>query len=118
MFSPIRILQTFILMSGLTSMLVMAQLDDPTRPPDFVTAVATEADAVEQEEGWTLTSILVSPQRRVAIINGKPLREGESLAGAKVMKINLSGVKLRHKGALINLPLLPIAVKTTVPGKE
>jgi len=116
-FNPVNIFRALVLLSGLVSALAMAQFDDPTRPPDFVAAVVS-GDAAEQGETWTLTSILVSPQRSVAIINGKALRVGETLAGATVMKIELSGVTLQHNGELINLKLVPIAVKTNVPGKE
>lgn len=100
------------LLIGLVSMPVQAQLQDPTRPADFVATVSA-GEAEGGETGWELTSILVSPQRRVAIINGKAVRVGELLAGAKVLNITLSGVALRHRGEVINLKLVPIAVKQT-----
>ena len=44
---------------------------------------------------FTLTAVLISPTRRVAIVNGKPLQEGQRVAGAELVKIDWRSVQLR-----------------------
>lgn len=93
----------------MTNGLVLAQLKDPTRPP-----VSPSGGAIEEDNaatGWTLSSILVSPQRRVAIINGKAVTAGEILAGAKVLSISEKSVKLEFRGEVLLLNLLPKKIK-------
>ena len=92
-----------------TSNLVLAQLKDPTRPPISHSSGEIEEDNIAT--GWTLSSILVSPQRRVAIINGKAVTTGETLAGAKVVSINEKSVKLEFRGEVIVINLLPKKIK-------
>ena len=93
----------------LTSPFAQAQLDDPTRPANIANATSS---ATEVTSSWDLSSILISPQRRVAIINGKTVKSGEILAGAKVLTINEIGVKLKYRGKIILLKLFPDSVKT------
>lgn len=93
----------------MTSSFVQAQLDDPTRPANIANATSS---ATAVTASWDLSSILVSPQRRVAIINGKTVKSGENLAGAKVLMINETGVKLKYRGEIILLKLFPDSVKT------
>lgn len=93
----------------MTSQFAHAQLDDPTRPANIVSATPSTAAVTSS---WDLSSILVSPQRRVAIINGKTMKSGETLAGAKVLMINETSVKLKYRGEIILLKLFPHSVKT------
>lgn len=88
---------------------VQAQLDDPTRPANASNTASSETKVTSS---WDLSSILVSPQRSIAIINGKTVRTGETLSGASVLSINETGVKLRHRGKIILLKLFPADVKT------
>jgi hypothetical protein len=44
---------------------------------------------------FKLTAVLISPTRRVAIVNGKPLQEGQRVAGAELVKIDAHSVQLR-----------------------
>ena len=93
----------------MTNQFVQAQLDDPTRPANIANATSS---ATAVTSSWDLSSILVSPQRRVAIINGKTVKSGETLAGAKVLMINKTSVKLKSRGEIILLKLFPDSVKT------
>ena len=95
-------------MGLLVSQSVYAQLNDPTLPPNVSTVVNQTTDSAAS---WQLSSILVSPQRRVAIINGKSVQPGEILSGAKVLSISETGVKLKHRGEIIQLRLFPANVK-------
>ena len=93
----------------MTSPFVQAQLDDPTRPANIAN---TTSSVTAVTSSWDLSSILVSPQRRVAIINGKTVKSGETLAGAKVLMINETSVKLKYRREIILLKLFPNSVKT------
>lgn len=88
-----------------------AQLDDPTLPPDGVASIATK-DTDAATTTWKLSSILMSAQRSIAIINGQSVQVGDTLAGARVESINKTIVKLKHRGKVISLELFPVAVKT------
>ena len=57
---------------------------DPTRPP-FHTAVSTQAGP---DQGLpTLSSVLLSDDRRLAVLDGRVMSEGEERSGVKVWKI-------------------------------
>ena len=98
----------FGLLVLLSSQPLQAQLDDPTLPPNVTNVVN---DAKVTATTWDLSSILVSPHRSVAIINGKSVQTGELLAGARVLSISETAVKLRHRGEIILLELFPADVK-------
>ncbi|NNG14105.1 MAG: MSHA biogenesis protein MshK, partial [Gammaproteobacteria bacterium] len=65
------------LLLGLVMPLVAAALEDPTRPPDFVGA----ANGAKQTQvpTWQVNSILISKDRRVAVVNGKTVRQGDQV---------------------------------------
>jgi len=87
---------------------LQAQFDDPTLPPN----VSITANNTSESIAWKLSSILISPQRNIAIINGQSVQVGDLLAGARVQSINETIVKLKHRGEIIQLELFPISVKT------
>ncbi len=93
----------------LISQLLQAQLDDPTLPPNGVYSSAKEAD---KPIIWHLNSVLISPQRKIAIINGQSVQIGDTVAGARIQSINETMVKLKHRGEIIRLELFPVTVKT------
>ncbi|HZP94363.1 MAG TPA: hypothetical protein VFB20_16000 [Burkholderiales bacterium] len=94
------------------------QLRDPTRPPSFM-ATASGAYAVP-ESGLVLQTVLISPERRAVIINGRLLHLGEGIAGLKVAEIRESEVLLKGGGEARTLLLYPAVEKraqgVTEPG--
>lgn len=89
---------------GLLAMAGMAHAQDsgvrdPTRPPSALSApVATPGQQVAPAGEPQLQSILVSLRaggRRVAVINGKTLRQGQRIDGAVVESIRPTEVVLR-----------------------
>ncbi len=54
---------------------------------------------------FMLTAVLISSERRVAIVNGKPYQSGETVDGAEIVRIESSAVHLREHGAEIVVPL-------------
>lgn len=82
----------------------METLYDPTRPP--AAAVHVEGTTVDAAPP-RLSAIITEAGERRAILNGVAVKPGDSTAGYEVAAIEPGRVKLRHNGALIELPLLP-----------
>ncbi len=83
-------------------------LRDPTRPP-VVFGRAGDGRPVIRSRGaeWVLQSVLLSPERRYAIINGEVLSLGGSVGGAELVAIRESEVTLRAGGTLRTVRLFP-----------
>ena len=75
---------------------VMA-MTDPTQPSGYTPARSAQI--------LTLDSVLISAQRRVAVINGKAVTVGERVAGATVVSIQPQRVVLQRAGK--NFALTP-----------
>lgn len=84
-------------------------LIDPTRPVSQGRSMPVRPATVQS--GWTLNSTLVAPTRRVAVINGKRVSEGESVDGARVIEIRKLDVLIQTTGKRITLQLLPDIVR-------
>lgn len=69
-------------------------LNDPTRPHNWNTVSAPKA----KQKHFALNYILNTAQRKNAIINGKKVTEGESVSGAKVLKISQNTVLILVDG--------------------
>lgn len=83
-------------------------LRDPTRPPVIFGrtgdgGIVSRSRAAE----WVLQSVLLSPERRYAIINGEVLALGGSVAGAQLVAIREGEVTLRAGGVLRTVRLFP-----------
>ena len=76
--------------------MVFAELRDPTRPQD-----TTEISVGALE----VNSILISSERRVAVINEKVLKEGDEIAGFKVIRIEQNAVHLDGPNGKLTLLL-------------
>ncbi len=84
-------------------------LSDPTRPPDYQAVSAGTAVAAPQ---WALKSILISPSRRSAVLNGRAVKEGEQLeGGVKVLKIQPGSVLLKGAQGEFSVNLLSVSIK-------
>lgn len=85
-----------------------AELPDPTRPP-------LSSGAVVHRKGpprkWQLTSLLISPERKVAVINGQVVRVGDSINGARLVSIEPGRALLQHAGQNIRLELIAGSVR-------
>ena len=99
-----------------SSILLAKNTQDPMRPPHFnpsspaVTAVA---------QPWNLTEILISGDRRVAIINDKLVKAGDTINSAKIISINTGYVVLTANNKTFKHYMSRISVKQqTLPGTE
>lgn len=83
---------------------------DPTTPLGHVATSATTRGAQQ----FALNSILISPQRKLAIINGSTLREGQTVPGTgnvKVQRISAQAVVLQQADQTWVLRLSPSIMK-------
>lgn len=83
---------------------------DPTTPLGHIATSASKSAAQQ----FALNSILISPQRKLAIINGKTLREGQTVPGSgnvKVQRISAQSVVLQQADQTWVLRLSPSIVK-------
>jgi MSHA biogenesis protein MshK len=83
-------------------------LRDPTRPP-----IASKRDITEapEQSGWILQSVLISPERRYAIINGEIVPLGGSVAGAELIAVAAERVTLRTPEGLRIVQLFPNVIR-------
>ena len=89
---------------------VFAQtLRDPTRPA-AARARGTSV-ATGERSGWVLQSVLISPERRYAIINGEVVPVGGSIAGAELVAVAAERVTLRTREGLRIVHLFPDVVR-------
>jgi MSHA biogenesis protein MshK len=79
-------------------------LRDPTRPP-FGSGKSVSAKS--NYSGWNLQSVLISPERRYAIINSEIVAIGGSVGGAELVAIAAERVTLRTRDGLRILRLFP-----------
>ena len=70
-------------------------LKDPTQP---YRPSADGSPVGAPQPRFRLTGVLISPTRRIAILNGQPLQEGQHVAGAELVKIDAHSVQLRDGG--------------------
>ncbi len=87
-----------------------AALQDPTRPTQTALYLSPSAPLASADK-WTLNSTLVANDRRVAVINGNHVSEGESIGGARVLKIRKTDVLIQAPGRRITLQLIPDTLK-------
>ncbi len=81
-------------------------LEDPTRPPEFRNGGPAPA---AKQRSYDLASIVIGPDRRVAVIDGVARQEGERFDGARVRRIHPDRVELLDAGQIriLKLQALP-----------
>lgn len=81
-------------------------LGDPTRPTSLVEP-APVAKAAQSGPRWRLQSTLVAESRRLAVINGRTVAQGDRIDGATVREVRQEGVTLDVDGRQVELRILP-----------
>lgn len=89
---------------GSASAGVAQGLRDPTRP-SFGSGKSLPGKL--NPSGWNLQSVLISPERRYAIINGEVVALGGSIAGAELISVAAERVTLRTRDGLKTVHLFP-----------
>jgi MSHA biogenesis protein MshK len=93
-----------VLCMAVASTAVAQALRDPTRP---AAGSSRAAAGKTGQSGWVLQSVLISPERRYAIINGEVVAVGESISGAQLIAVAAERVTLRTREGLRVLQLFP-----------
>ena len=94
----------FALLLTLAAQAHGAPLADPTRPPN---TAAGDDDVSGAVSGPRLESVLIAPDRRLAVISGQQVKLGDKYRDAQVVRISESEVVLRTGDATETLKLFP-----------
>lgn len=108
----------YLIVATLFSMHVIAEeLLDPTRPPDSLSApVITPASGAIAIQPLRLQSIIISKNRRVAIIDGEAVELGENYGDAKLIEVNEGSVILQGAQGRQVMTLFPDVIITGKQG--
>ena len=78
-------------------------LSDPTQPSSY--------KAVSKKKRLRVESILFSETRKVAVINGAVVAEGDSIGSAKIIQIDKGSVRISDGGKTTDLMLERMSVR-------
>jgi MSHA biogenesis protein MshK len=93
-------------------MLMMSCVLWAARPVTDPTYPLSSAMGIQSTGGrWVLSSILISPTRKIAIINGQVLQRGDKIETFRIQAIEPHRVVLRNETDQKILALLPQSVK-------
>ena len=99
----------------LTTFIVTAHADpllDPMRPPSVQAKTRTDNGALK------VTAILRSGERRVAIIDGNAMGEGDSVGNATIDSIGVDEVHYTRAGRHETARLASAAMPVRIPAKK
>lgn len=77
---------------------------DPTRPPSWMTGTV---EIKASKKVLILQQILISENRKIAVINDTLVSEGDMVEGAKIKTIDRSWVSIVRSGRRMTLRLIP-----------
>lgn len=102
-----RTIPIIVLLTMTATAHAQSELRDPTRPPTPAEIEAWFGNGPDDQTRapFRLQSILLGPQRRIAIIDGERLRPGEQLGDAEVQLIEPGRVVLERDGEKIELTI-------------
>ena len=88
-------------------------LRDPTRPYGAKVSVSAGpgASAGSSVTTYDVTAIFTSDSRRVAVVNGQRVIEGDQVDGATVTEILADSLSLDVHGKVINRRVLPVGFR-------
>lgn len=93
-------------------------LRDPTAPLFSTAGSQPQANLFSLVSSYKVTSILLRPNMKVAVINSRQVREGDIIGNAQVVKIDKNTVTLQVAGEDQVLELYGRSVKTLTKGEE
>jgi hypothetical protein len=114
----------------LTGFAAHAQTFDPTRPaPQWLAAHAAPGAAAALQRGANapdetgdraqgidaardLRVVVVGPTRRIAVIGGRVVRQGEQFSGGRLIGVSANGVIVQNDGESSKIDMSPAVKKT------
>jgi MSHA biogenesis protein MshK len=116
-----RLMRALAFLALLAAGPALAQaLTDPTRPPSAA-ALPTVTDPQEgtgEAAAPRLQSVLISPDRKLAMIDGRTIPLGGTLGDATLVQITETQVTLRRGAELTTLQLYPGVVRRSAPPQD
>ena len=94
----------------LTTFAIAAQqLRDPTRPPDYASKGTSTSGAAKSRarSGMVLQTVLISEDRRVAVISGRLMSVGDTISGFRLTEIREGEVVMKKRSKMRTLRLFP-----------
>lgn len=101
----LRCLLAAAMLAAAGTVAAQSGLGDPTRPTSLDEPEPV-AKAAQSGPRWRLQSTLVADSRRLAVINGRTVAQGERIDGAMVREVRQGGVTLEVEGRRIELRVL------------
>jgi hypothetical protein len=116
--NPLRQLALLTCVLTAPGSLFANKTQDPMRPPNFNPASTTSVTATAVKQ-WDITEILISEERRIAVINDTPVKTGDTINNARVISINTDHVVLSKNNITFKqyLPRIPVK-QQTLPGTD
>ena len=84
---------------------ILSSAQDPMRPPSWMKSTSIKSPGKTRK--INLQQILISKDRKVAVINETLVTEGEKIAGGKVKQISEQWVKVERGGRTMTLRITP-----------
>jgi hypothetical protein len=99
-----------LLLASVSVMAVAQQLRDPTRPPLEASAKPAAAKSGSRG-GLVLQTVLISPERKTAVISGRVMSVGDTVSGFRLTEIREGEVVMKGSKGRRTLRLYPAVSK-------
>ena len=110
---PVIALISGLLIASVPVMAVAQQLRDPTRPPLEVSSKPAAAKS-HSRGGLVLQTVLISPERKTAVISGRVMSLGDTVSGFRLVDIREGEVVMKGSKETRTLRLYPEVSKVEV----
>lgn len=104
-------LLVLIVTAAMTLGLVPAASAEPDRDPTRPYSAQAIPSPGSRNTAFNVSAIFVSTARRVAIVNGQRVTEGDSINGAVVVEISKNALRLNLNGKELTTRLLPAGLR-------
>ena len=101
---------TMVLWGMAASLWAPLRAQEPFRDPTRPNSARPAANAAAAVPVFAVTAIFISERRRVAVVNGKLVAEGDSVDGATVTEVRSGALTIQHLGKKTTLRLLETTV--------
>ena len=100
-----------LLVASISVAAIAQPLRDPTRPPTEASAKSVTAKP-RARGGMILQTVLISPERRTAVISGRVMSVGDTVSGFRLAEIREGEVVMKGSTGTRTLRLYPSVSKT------